>query len=665
MTLMRRTVGKMGQSKNTGSSADFRLLIVADDEAVHSGLKSILCSRPGDAEPGDDAARWFSTSSVANPGYTVDSATQGQEGLLLLQQARDTDQPYALAFIDIRMPPGWDGVETISRLWEVDPDLQVVICTAFSDYNWNGIERHLGLSGNLVILKKPFDPVEVIQLTSALADKWSSTRQARQRQEELDRLVEERTAQLHSVINQLEIAKELAEIAALQDPLTKLPNRRLFQSRLAMAIKHAERTPGYLCAVLYLDLDRFKVINDSLGHLAGDELLIEVAHLLESCLRRSTDSGDRPSGDDIVARLGGDEFAIFLDNIRDVSDALRISDRIGEKLKTPFSIRGKDVSVTTSIGVALSASHYTSADHMLRDADIAMYRAKAAGRDGCVLFDESMHVHAVERLFKESQLRKALERREFFLCYQPIVALANGQIELFEALLRWRSPEKGTLLPEEFIPLAEETGLIVPIGAWVLREACMEARRWHQHFGAELPLSVGVNIASRQLSQPDFLSMVRQTLEETGLDGKFLRLELSESIAMDTPERTAPVLAGLQELGVRLSIDDFGTGYSSLKHLHRFSVDTLKIDQYFVGNMEADERNLNIVRTIVSLAHNLQMEVVAEGAETSEQLNLLSGMTCDCAQGHIFAKPMDSSAVEAFLTATPGFRLQPGANGPR
>ena len=657
-------VRKMKHLKKSAKHADFRLLIVADNEATHADLKRLLRTETLEIELDDDGATVLGRSGLNNSKFETDSAFQGQEGLIRLQEARDAGKPYALAFIDIRTPPGWDAVETISHLWEVDPDLQIVICTAFTDYNWNGIEQNLGFSGNLVLLKKPFDPAEVAEVAHALTEKWSSARQAQLRQEELDRLVDERTAQLHSVIKALKSAKEFAETAALQDSLTKLPNRRMFESRLSLAIKHAERTPGYLCALLYLDVDRFKVINDNLGHLAGDELLIELAHILESCLRRSPDSGDRPSGEDIVARIGGDEFAIFLDNIRDVSDALRISDRISEKLKAPILLRGKETSITVSIGVALSASHYATADNMMRDADTAMYRAKVAGRDGCVLFDESMHIHAVERLHRESEMRQAIEQPEFFICYQPIVSLVDGKIQLFEALLRWRSPARGIVLPADFIPLAEETGLIVPIGAWVLREACLEICRWHQRFGAEACLSVGVNISSRQLWQPDFVALVKQTLHETGLDGQFLRLELAETVAMDSPERTAPMLAELQQLGVRISIDDFGTGYSSLKHLHRFSVDTLKIDRSFISHMEADERNLSIVRSIISLAHSLKMVVVAEGAETGEQLAMLSGMNCDCAQGHFLAKPMESAAVEEFLSATPGFRLPlAGSNG--
>jgi|SRR5271166_7855 len=637
--------------------ADFRLLIVDDNEAIHNDLKKILLPEVIDSQLADDEALLFGKVASRSIVFEIDSAFQGQEGLVCLQNAQAENWPYALAFIDIRMPPGWDGIETISHLWHADPDLQVVICTAYSDYSWTDIERKLGISNNLVILKKPFDPIEVTQLAHALTSKWISTRHARLRREVLDQLVESRTAELHAAVKEMEEAKESAETAALQDPLTKLPNRRLFHNRLTLAIQQALRDPSYLCALLYLDLDRFKVINDSLGHLAGDELLIEVAKRLEACLRNTLESGGPAIRQDIVARLGGDEFAVFLDNIRDVSDALRVANRISEKLAEPFHLRGKEVVIASSIGVATSASHYETAENMLRDADTAMYRAKAVARGGSVLFDESMHLHAVERLHKESEMRQALERGEYFLCYQPIVSLVDGRIEGFEALIRWRSPTRGLVAPGDFIPLAEETGLILPTGAWVLREACLQIRRWQERFGEDFPLSVSVNISARQFSQSNLVDQVKQTLMETGVSGRNLRLELTESVAMEDPGRTAPLLKQLQQLGVRLSIDDFGTGYSSLNHLQRFSLNTLKIDRYFVGNMEVNEKNMNIVRTIVSLAHNLGMEVVAEGAETHAQVNLLKSINCNYVQGYFFAKPMEIEAVDCLLAANSDFRI--------
>jgi len=638
---------------NSQQKPAFRLLIVDDNESIHDDLKKILLPKRINSELADDEAILFGNLVSNDIEFSIDSAFQGRDGLACVQEAMDAGRPYALAFVDIRMPPGWDGIETISHLWNADPSLQIVICTAYSDYSWKDIERKLGISDNFVILKKPFDPIEVTQLAHAMTSKWTSTWQARLRMDELDLLVEKRTAELNAAIDELDEARKLAETAALQDPLTKLPNRRLFQNRLTTAIQQAVRNPGYLCALLYLDLDRFKVINDSLGHLAGDEVLIEIAQRLESCLRQPIDPGRVSPREDIVARLGGDEFAIFLDNIRDVSDAMRVANRINETLATPLSLRGRDLAISGSIGIATSASHYTASDDMLRDADTAMYRAKAAGRGGCALFDESMHLHAVERLQMESEMRQALDRNEYFLCYQPIISLHDGKIEGFEALIRWRSPSRGIVAPEAFIHLAEETGLILPMGTWVLREASRQLRRWQDRFNLGSSFSMSVNISALQFAHPDLVSLVKETLRETGIEGRSLRLELTESVAMEKPDRMAPLLKELQELDVRLSIDDFGTGYSSLNYLHRFSVDTLKIDRYFIANMEVNERNLNIVRTIVSLAHNLGMEVVAEGAETSTQVNLLKTLECDCVQGFYFSRPLETAAIETMLTAGP------------
>ena len=646
---------------NSRSEPDFRLLIVNADESVHADLNKFLLPIKNRPELAGDEPAPPCKSETRDIVFEIDSAFNGHEGLTQMESALAAGRPYSLAFVDIRLPLGWDGIETISHLWEEDPELQIVICTPYSDYNWRNwrhITQRLGPSHNLVILKNPFDPIEVTQLVRMLTAKWASARQAKVHLEELDRLVEERTAQLRSTVKELEEAKELAETSALQDPLTKLANRQMLHNRLSVALQQAERNDKYLCGLLYLDVDRFKVINDSLGHLAGDELLIEVAARLESGLREG--GRRRPGSRDVVARLGGDEFAVFLDGIRDTSDALRVAKRIGTLLAAPFRLRGTDVTSSASIGVTTSESRYTSSDNMLRDADTAMYRAKAAGRGGCMLFDESMHRHAVERLRKESELRQAFERREFFLCYQPIVSLASGQIEGFEALLRWKSPTRGLVHPGDFIPLCEETGLIIPIGTWVLQEACQQVRRWYDRFGREFGLRVSVNLSGRQFLQPDLVGTVECALRDAGIDGHSLRLELTESMTMEDPKRTANILAQLQQLGVCLSIDHFGTGSSSLNYLHHFSVDTLKIDLYFVGNMGLEERNLNIVRTIVSLAHNLHMKVVAGGVETTEQVNLLMGMNCDSVQGYYFSHPIAAEEIEALIGTNPGFRILSG-----
>jgi len=463
--------------------------------------------------------------------------------------------------------------------------------------------------------------------------------------------IKEAEAQAARAIKELEEAKNAAEKAALQDPLTKLPNRRLLYDRLNLCLQIAERNPGYLCGLLYLDLDDFKIVNDSLGHQAGDKLLVEVANRLENTLRRTDVLSRFAGGVELVGRLGGDEFAILLDNIKDASDALRVADRIAEKFQEPFHVRGRDLSVTASIGITTSASRYPSAEDMLRDADIAMYRAKAGGRGRRVVFDEAMHRRAVERLHLESELRQAVERKEFIVFYQPIVSLSSKQIVGFEALLRWQSPLRGLVEPDVFIPIAEQTGLIVPLGDWVLREACMQLRRWQEHFIEELPLTMSVNLSARQFLQWDLVATVKRTLQETGIEGSSLYLELTESVAMGESKRTIRTLEKLKHLGVRLSIDDFGSGYSSLDQLHRLSADTLKVDRHFVARMTANDRNHKIVNTIITLGHNLQMNVIVEGAETTEQLALLDGMACDCVQGYVFSRPLDPKDLEVWMEA--------------
>ncbi|MGA2989928.1 MAG: EAL domain-containing protein [Candidatus Korobacteraceae bacterium] len=462
--------------------------------------------------------------------------------------------------------------------------------------------------------------------------------------------IKEAEAEASRATEELKEAKKAAETAALQDPLTKLPNRRLFYNRLNLSLQRVERHKTYLCAVLYLDLDDFNIVNDSLGHDVGDELLMEVANRLEACLRRTDLVSRFPGGEDLVVRLGGDEFAILLDDIREPIDALRVADRIAERLQQPFHLRGMELLVTACMGITTSDRRYASPEDMLRDADTAMNRAKADGRGKRVVFDETMHRWAVARLHLESELRQAVERREFVLYYQPIVSLRDKRIVSFEALLRWRSPQRGLVQPNVFISVAEQIGLIIPIGTWVLKQACIQLCRWQEHLSYEPPLSVSVNVSAKQFAEPEFVNIVKRTLQETGVEARNLCLELTESVAMEEPDRTSNMLKELQHLGVRLSIDDFGTGFSSLDHLHRLSFDTLKIDRRFVAGMVEDQRNQKIVNTIIGLGHTLQMKIVAEGAETVEQLTLLDAMACDCVQGYIFSRPLEPAELEGWMS---------------
>lgn len=423
--------------------------------------------------------------------------------------------------------------------------------------------------------------------------------------------------------------------AAFYDSLTGLPNRTLFTEHLELAINRARQGQDHLFGVLFLDIDRFKNINDSLGHVVGDQLLKAVAGRLAGCVRP----------EDTVSRFGGDEFAILLNGIKNATDAFAITERIMRDVESPFRLSGYDVFTSTSIGIALSSIGYSSSEEILRDADTAMYRAKEQGKGRFEVFDKVMHARAISRLQIESDLRRALERKEFEVYYQPIMKLEDGGVSGFEALIRWQHPEKGLVSPAEFIPVAEDTELIIPIGHWVLFEACRQVRQWQLAFPNDTPLTISVNLSGKQFKQPDLVGQVKQILYQTGLDPHCLRLEITESMVMEDAEAATAMLRQLRSLNVQLSIDDFGTGYSSLSYLHRFPVNILKIDKSFVGRMSVDEESLGIVETIITLASKLKMDVVAEGIETNEQWDKLKAFQCQYGQGYLFSKPVP--AVDA------------------
>ncbi len=463
---------------------------------------------------------------------------------------------------------------------------------------------------------------------------------------------------------------------AFHDDLTDLPNRALFMERLDRSLEHTRRRENYLFAVLFLDFDGFKFINDSLGHIAGDQLLGLLARRLELAIRSA----------DTVARLGGDEFVILLDDIEGLRDATHIAERIHRSLKVPFTISNQEVFTSVSIGIALSTPDYDKPEDLLRDADTAMYRAKARGRSNYEVFDRKMHAQVMQRLQLETDLHRSLARDDFLLYYQPIVALnqtdsqadtgteartqadseAGSQLNEapladlltatgttlsgFEALVRWQRPLCGFTVPEDFISLAEETGLIVPLDRWVLEAACVQMQAWRQRFPAWSHLGVSVNLSSRQFSQPDFIAFVDGVLARSELPAGNLNLEITESAIIENLESVMTILHALRERGVRVSIDDFGTGYSSLTYLNRLPLNTLKVDRSFVAQMTGEVENLAIVRAIVTLAHSLNMEVVAEGVEARAQLEQFRGLGCEYAQGHLFAPAMEATTAEALLS---------------
>jgi diguanylate cyclase (GGDEF)-like protein/PAS domain S-box-containing protein len=428
---------------------------------------------------------------------------------------------------------------------------------------------------------------------------------------------------------------------AFHDALTGLPNRALFMDRLAHVIRSSKRRRINFYAVLFLDLDRFKVINDSLGHMSGDLLLIEVSGRLIQCLRPG----------DTVARLGGDEFALLLEDIKDTGELGNIADRIQRALAEPFTIKSQQVFSTASIGIAIGPKNYEKPEHVLRDADIAMYQAKARGKARHAIFDSTMYESTIHRLQIETDLRQAAERKEFFIHYQPVIDLQENTVVGFEALLRWQHPTRGVVPPNEFIPLAEETGLILPIGEWVLREACSQACAWQKHYTMTTPLKISVNISSKQLSQRDFVKRVSGILDETGLDASCLALEITESLIMENPEASGVIMTQLRNLGIHIHIDDFGTGYSSLSYIHRIPVNALKIDRSFVNKMFSNDENMEIIKAIISLAHNLNLYLIAEGLELTDQLTHLKKLKCHYGQGYLFSRPMAVKDIEQWLAS--------------
>ena len=616
-----------------------RILIIDDNEAIHRDFKKTLQSTASTAAVDAQEAAIFGEptpgTGVIQLRFELESAMQGQEGFAKVEAAVKAGNPFHLAFVDMRMPPGWDGVQTIQALWQADPQLQVVICTAYSDYSWEQVISRLGSTDRLLILKKPFDDVEVCQLAVALTEKWIVTRQANLKLFEMQELVNSRTLELQQ--------------AALHDKLTGLPNRAFMNECLARTILEARRDSKRQFALLFLDFDRFKVVNDSLGHEIGDLLLVSIAERLRETMRgHDLISPAAPSERATAVRLGGDEFIVMLDHLNSPLDAARVANRLLETLSKPYTIKGHQVQSTVSIGLTTSAVGYERPEQLIRDADTAMYRAKASGRGRYVVFDPKMHDDAVKRLTLENDLRTAIDGNQLTLHYQPIVQLDTALTSGVEALVRWNHPTRGLIPPGDFIGLAEETGLIIPLGRWVLHEACRQLAVWH-----ETPefrqLSMSVNVSRKQFVSSDLIKRLGEILSETKLDPSRLNLEITESVIMEDTAKALDALQQIRQMGVRLHMDDFGTGYSSLSCLHRFPIQGLKIDRAFINNVSERRDYAAVVNSIVTLAQNLGIELVAEGVETVDQLSMLQSLGCDKAQGYFFSRPVPPDKVEQFF----------------
>ncbi len=496
-------------------------------------------------------------------------------------------------------------------------------------YHWRNLSPVYGAQGEFQMMLGYGQDVTV--LTEA-------QHELRRAHDDLELRVEARTKELEEAKGWLEQANEQLQHDAFHDALTGLPNRALFKDRLGQAIERFNRRLEGGFAVLFLDFDRFKVINDSLGHAAGDALLIALGERLKGCVRPA----------DTVARLGGDEFTILLEDAS-IEAAARTAERIQNVLKRPFSLSDKQIPITVSIGIVPSAAGYDRPEDVLRDADLAMYRAKALGKAGYQIFTAELREHAVTLMALETDLRGALERREFAVHYQPITSVETGQPIGFEALVRWQHPVHGLVSPQAFMPLAEELGLVADVDLWVLREACTQLLAWQGAFPADPPLTLSVNLSGQGFARPDLAARVAQTLRQTGFRPESLKLELTESVLITYSETVKETLEQLHTLGVQLHIDDFGTGYSSLSYLQNFPLNVLKIDRSFVQRMAESTESTELVRTIVALARSLNLKVTAEGVETAAQLEQLRALGCEFGQGYLFAEPLSAAEVVRFM----------------
>lgn len=731
-----------------------RILIIDDNPAIHEDFRKIFNKIPDQMENFDeDELALFGETSTQEiiPFFEVDTASQGQEGFEKIKAAYESKEPYCVAFVDSRMPPGWDGIETIEHIWQVDPDIQVVICTAYSDYSWEDIIKRLGNTDRLLILKKPFDTVEVRQLASALTKKWHLGQQVRHQLDGLQTIVEQKTEDLNKTIslvratldattdgilvvdlnnkiidynqrfatmwdipNNIVNEKDLNKVKeylrsamkegaidiphsslssnkgdieffdeielndgrvferyfqqqringvlvgkvisyrditrhkqmerelayqATHDALTGLPNRVILNDRIKQAIALSKRQDNYF-AILFIDIDRFKYINDSLGHQVGDLLLQTAATRLKKTVRES----------DTVVRLGGDEFIIVLTSLPKEDNSIPILNKLLKTITEPFYIEEHEFRLSASIGISLFPQHGEDPDTLLRNADAAMYRAKEYGRNNYQYYSEDMNVRIANRLALENDLHKALERGEFVLHYQPIVDIASGKIVSNEALIRWQHPKLGLVPPQEFISLAEETGFLVPLGEWLLKEACMQNKKW-QTLGFA-PIAIAVNVSAHQIKQRVLIDTINDALRLSGMDAKYLELEFTESVVIENADKATLIMQELKQKGISLVIDDFGTGYSSLSYLQHFPIDKIKIDRSFVSyiNAHTSSNDTAIILAIINIGNALNLKVIAEGVENENQLAFLKEHKCTEIQGFYFSKPLTADEMAEVL----------------
>lgn len=610
-----------------------RILIVDDNRQIHADYRKVLLGSEVDEPTNEEYQAFFEEDEPkANSGGSshaplselieIDSAEQGQEGLEKVKKAVEEGRRYSLAFVDLRMPPGWDGLRTVEEIWKVDADLQIVICSAYSDNSFADICNRLGRTDKLLILKKPFDGVEVYQLAVSLTEKWLLGRQAQLKQADLERLVEQRTEELRC--------------ASLRDPLTQVANRAGFSEELEEALLRSSQD-GTSCGIFLIDVDNLKQVNDCYGHPCGDQLLVEVAKVLSEC------AGDS----DTVARLGGDEFAIVQANVESDAEIQTLRQRLKEQTKA-FEYENRKIAFSYSIGIALYPSDSSDRDDLLKKADLALYVSKNEGRGKSYFYTSEMDNDYARTQEIYQGLQVAIAENQFVLNYQPIADAQTGNIRSFEALVRWVHPEKGMIPPFDFIPVAEETALIVPIGDWVLEEACSVAQTW------PLDVKVSVNLSPVQFrEQYDLVPRVVRILNATGLDPKRLELEITETTVLDQSEYIFNCLNAFQELGISIVLDDFGVGFASLSYIQAFPFDKLKLDRSFVSSCQTSPKTLAILKLVASLGIDLEMATTAEGIETEEELQIVRQEGFKQVQGYLLGRPSKSEDIERLFVDVP------------
>ncbi|AZE71381.1 Sensory box/GGDEF family protein [Pseudomonas synxantha] len=606
--------------------ANRRILIVDDTASIHQDFRKILCvDEQGEQTLDSLESTLFGTTAPVRQGFELDSAYQGEEALALVNTALAANAPYAMVFIDMRMPPGWDGLQTIEQLWNADPNLQIALCTAYSDYSFEAIEARLKYDDQLLILKKPFDPLEIRQMASALTWKWQLAQDVALKVIGLERNIEERVQELLKVSHLLQY-----------DALTALPNSTLLGDRLTQAIALGRRHDTQL-AVMFLGLDRFKRINNALGYPVGDELLLQVSQSLVATVRAS----------DSVFRYGSDEFVILLNDIQHPQQTQHIAQKVLQAVSVTRHVAGHDLSITASLGISIYPNDSAHAVSLIKHAETAMHTSKERGPDDFSFYTEAMNRGAQHQQHLESALRQALERNEFTLHYQPKLELKTGRIVGAEALARWFQPRAGWISPTDFIPVAEDSGLIVRLTQWVLRQACEQAQAWRTMGLPSLPISV--NISAIDFRQRDFVDNLAAILQHTGLPPTLLELEITESVLMQNVDATVDRLHRIKAMGVRLALDDFGTGYSSLSYLRRFPIDVLKIDQSFVRGLSVNSQDAQLISAIIGMGKSLELNIIAEGVETLEQLKFLQAQQCEEGQGFLFSKALPAEDFAQLL----------------